>query len=229
MSSVVDTLPYKDQKPGTSGLRKKVTVFQQPNYLANFVQATIDSLPQSEVKGATLVVGGDGRYFCKEAAQIIIKLAAGNGYAKVWVGHNALLSTPAVSAIVRNRRGANGEISSGAFILTASHNPGGPTEDFGIKYNCANGGPAPEKLTEAIFHKTTTITKLHMRMDIPDVDLATLASHSFPGFEVEVIDSTHDYVTLLKQVFDFSQLKRLLARPDFTCAIFPRDIGQLRE
>mmetsp|Transcript_33181 Transcript_33181/g.105770 ORF Transcript_33181/g.105770 Transcript_33181/m.105770 type:complete len:540 (+) Transcript_33181:116-1735(+) len=143
------TKAYEGQKPGTSGLRKKVTVFQQPNYLHNFVQATFNALPADELKGSVLVVSGDGRYFSPEAVQVIIKMAAGNGCKAVWVGEGSLMSTPAVSATIRERRGAGGR-PYGAFILTASHNPGGPTNDFGIKYNCKNGGPAPEALTDAI-------------------------------------------------------------------------------
>ncbi|RLO08801.1 hypothetical protein DYB28_009939, partial [Aphanomyces astaci] len=143
--SAVATTPIDGQKPGTSGLRKKTKVFMQPNYLNNFVQATFDALPAKDLLQGTLVVSGDGRFYNKEAIQTIIKMAVASGVDRIWIGQNGLLSTPAVSAVIREREG--GAVAFGAFILTASHNPGGIDEDFGIKYNCENGGPAPEKLT----------------------------------------------------------------------------------
>ena len=213
----VATSAFKDQKPGTSGLRKKVTVFQQAHYLANFVQATFNVLVKNGGSPTTLVVGGDGRFFGREACQVIIKMAAANGVKRLWVGHNGLLSTPAVSAIVRTREG--GFVAQGAFILTASHNPGGPTEDFGIKYNGANGGPAPEKITDQIFTETCAITHYNICEDIPEIDLNTIGKHSFGEFSVEVIDSTEDYVKLLSTVFDFQAIKRLVHRSDFSFVI----------
>jgi len=196
------------QKPGTSGLRKKVKVFQTEHYLHNFVQSTFNSLPQDKLKGSTLVVGGDGRFWNTEALQIIIKLSAGNGIAKLLVGQDGIFSTPAVSAIIRARK------AFGALILTASHNPGGPDADFGIKYNISNGGPAPEGITNAIYEHTTKISELHIA-DIPEVDLSKLGKHTFGNFEVEVIDSVDDYLQLMKTIFDFEALKKLIARPDF--------------
>ncbi|KAL6187044.1 hypothetical protein ACLB2K_043160 [Fragaria x ananassa] len=215
----VQTTPFDGQKPGTSGLRKKVKVFIQPNYLQNFVQSTFNALPADQVKGARLVVSGDGRYYSKEAIQIIIKMAAGNGVKSVWVGTNGLLSTPAVSAVVRERVGADGSKASGAFILTASHNPGGPNEDFGIKYNMGNGGPAPESITNKIYENTTQI-KEYLTVDLPEVDITKPGVTSFEveggTFTVDVFDSASDYVKLLESIFDFESIRKLLSSPKFT-------------
>ena len=145
----VSTTPFSDQKPGTSGLRKAVTVFQQPNYLENFVQSIFDSLEESE--GATIVLGGDGRYYNRHAIQVILKMAAANGIGRILVGRGGIMSTPAASAIIRQYK------AFGGIVLSASHNPGGKDGDFGIKYNITNGGPAPEKITEAIFERSKTI------------------------------------------------------------------------
>uniref|UniRef100_A0A7C9EP74 phosphoglucomutase (alpha-D-glucose-1,6-bisphosphate-dependent) n=1 Tax=Opuntia streptacantha TaxID=393608 RepID=A0A7C9EP74_OPUST len=216
----VETKPYDGQKPGTSGLRKKVKVFTQPHYLQNFVQATFNALSADKIKGKTLVVSGDGRYFSKEAIQIIIKMSAANGVKCVWVGQNGLLSTPAVSAVIRERVGKDGSKSSGAFILTASHNPGGPNEDFGIKYNMENGGPAPEGVTDKIYENTTTIKEYLIAEDLPDVDISKIGVSSFSGpdgpFEVEIFDSTETYVKLMKSIFDFEAIKKLLSCPKFS-------------
>ncbi|GMH15161.1 hypothetical protein Nepgr_017002 [Nepenthes gracilis] len=218
--SRVETKPYDGQKPGTSGLRKKVKVFLQPHYLQNFVQATFDALSSEKVRGMTLVVSGDGRYFSKDAIQIIIKMAAANGVRCVWVGQNGLLSTPAVSAVIRERVGSDGSKASGAFILTASHNPGGPNEDFGIKYNMENGGPAPEGVTNSIYVNTTTIKEYLIAEDLHDVDISTIGVTSFSGpdghFDVEVFDSADTYVKLMKTIFDFQSIQKLLSRPKFT-------------
>ncbi|XP_038986088.1 phosphoglucomutase, cytoplasmic 2 [Phoenix dactylifera] len=215
-----ETSPFEGQKPGTSGLRKKVTLFKQPNYLHNFVQSTFDALSAGKVTGATIVVSGDGRYFSKDAIQVIIKMAAANGVRRIWVGQNGLLSTPAVSAVIRERVGADGSKATGAFILTASHNPGGPHEDFGIKYNMENGGPAPEAITDKIFANTKIIKEYLIAEDLPDVDISVLGVSSFGGpegpFDVEVFDSTSDYVTLMKTIFDFKSIQKLLACPKFT-------------
>ncbi|XP_077236047.1 phosphoglucomutase, cytoplasmic-like [Tasmannia lanceolata] len=215
-----ETTPIDGQKPGTSGLRKKVTVFKQPNYLHNFVQSTFNALTPEKVKGATLVVSGDGRYFSKDAIQIIIKMAAANGVRRVWVGQNGLLSTPAVSGVIRERVGADGSKASGAFILTASHNPGGPHEDFGIKYNMENGGPAPEGITDKIYENTKTIKEYFIADDLPDVDISIIGVSSFGGhegqFDVDVFDSTNDYVKLMKSIFDFESIQKLLASPKFS-------------
>ncbi|XP_021727267.1 phosphoglucomutase, cytoplasmic [Chenopodium quinoa] len=218
--SRISTKPYDGQKPGTSGLRKKVKVFAQPHYLENFVQSTFNALTAEKIKGKTLVVSGDGRYYSEEAIQIIIKMSAANGVKRVWVGQNTLLSTPAVSAVIRERVGKDGSKASGAFILTASHNPGGPTEDFGIKYNMENGGPAPEGVTDKIYENTTTIKEYLTAEDLPDVDISKIGTTSFSGpdgeFEVEVFDSTDTYVKLMKSIFDFEAIKKLLACPKFT-------------
>ncbi|KAJ6981967.1 phosphoglucomutase [Populus alba x Populus x berolinensis] len=217
--SGVETTPFDGQKPGTSGLRKKVKVFKQPNYLENFVQSTFNALTPQKVRGATLVVSGDGRYFSKDAIQIIIKMAAGNGVRRVWVGQNGLLSTPAVSAVIRERVGVDGSRATGAFILTASHNPGGPNEDFGIKYNMENGGPAPEGITDEIYENTKAI-KEYLTADLPDVDITAIGVTSFGGpdgqFDVEVFDSASDYVKLMKSIFDFESIQKLLSSPKFT-------------
>ncbi|XP_057482368.1 probable phosphoglucomutase, cytoplasmic 1 [Actinidia eriantha] len=216
----VDTTPFEGQKPGTSGLRKKVKVFMQPSYLENFVQSTFNALSAEKVRGATLVVSGDGRFYSKEAVQIIIKMAAANGVRRIWVGQNSLLSTPAVSAVIRKRVGHDGSKASGAFILTASHNPGGPHEDFGIKYNMENGGPAPEGITDKIFENTKTIKEYFLAQDLPDVDISALGITSFYGpegkFEVDVFDSATDYVKLMKSIFDFASIQKLLSSTKFT-------------
>src|SRR5580658_11125811 len=162
MIRTIETKPFDDQKPGTSGLRKKVPVFQQPNYVENFVQSIFDSL--EGFAGKTLVLGGDGRYYNREAIQKVVRIAAAAGFGRVVIGKGGLLSTPAVSALIRSL-GAYGGI-----ILSASHNPGGPEGDFGIKYNIGNGGPAPEKITDAIFAQTKTIAA-YKTTDSPDVDL----------------------------------------------------------
>ncbi len=198
----VPTQPFNDQKPGTSGLRKKVRVFQQPHYLQNFVQSIFDTLEIPP--NATLTVGGDGRYFNREAIQIIIKMAAANGFSKVMVGQHGILSTPAASHIIRKYH------TFGGIILSASHNPAGPEEDFGIKYNTANGGPAPEKITEAIFARSKQIDRYSLA-DLPDVDLSRLGKTVLEGFEVEVMDAVADYADLMQTMFDFPAIKHWLA------------------
>jgi phosphoglucomutase len=197
----VVTQPFSDQKPGTSGLRKKVRVFQQAHYLQNFVQSIFDTL---EIPAnATLTLGGDGRFYNKEAIQVIIKMAAANGFAKVLVGQNGILSTPAASNIIRKYQ------TFGGIILSASHNPGGPDDDFGIKYNTSNGGPAPEKITDAIFANSKHIRQ-YTFMDLPDVDLSSIGVTTLDGFEVEVIDSVRDYADLMQSMFDFAAIQRWL-------------------
>ncbi|HSI46255.1 MAG TPA: alpha-D-glucose phosphate-specific phosphoglucomutase [Methylophilus sp.] len=199
----VTTQPFADQKPGTSGLRKKVRVFQQAHYLENFVQSIFDTL---EIPAnAILTVGGDGRFYNKEAIQVIIKMAAANGFAKVLVGQNGILSTPAASHIIRKYE------TFGGIILSASHNPGGPDEDFGIKYNTSNGGPAPEKITDAIFANSKQIQSYKIVNDLPEVDLSSIGATTLDGFEVEVIDSVSDHADLMQSMFDFDAIKRWLA------------------
>jgi phosphoglucomutase len=196
------TTPYTDQKPGTSGLRKKVTVFQQPNYLENFVQALFDSLEGYE--GQTLVVGGDGRYYNRQATQIILKMAAASGFGRVLVGQGGILSTPAASCVIRKNQ------AFGGIVLSASHNPGGPTEDFGIKYNIGNGGPAPEKVTEAIYEKSLAIASYKI-LEAPDINLDLLGTAQLGTMTVQVIDSVVDYAALMESLFDFNKIKQLLA------------------
>jgi len=196
----VATTPFEGQKPGTSGLRKKVKVFQQPNYLENFVQSIFDSL--DGFKGATLVVGGDGRFYNRVAVQTILKMAAANGWGKVMVGRGGILSTPAASCVIRKYK------TFGGIVLSASHNPGGPTEDFGIKYNIGNGGPAPEKVTDAILAKTKSIAQYRI-VDAPDVDIETVGSRSVAGMAVEVIDPVADYAALMETLVDFDAIRAL--------------------
>ena len=202
--TTVTTKPIAGQVPGTSGLRKKTKVFQEPNYLQNFVASVFNSLEPETVKGGTLVVSGDGRFFNPEAIQVIIKMAAAQGVANVWCGTDGLLSTPATSAVIRTRsRGLDGMAPFGGFILSASHNPGGPDEDFGIKYNGANGGPAPEKATKKMEEGTKTITSYPICNGIPDIDLANPASYDLgtaeAPFTVTVFDCVEDHLALLKQ------------------------------
>lgn len=204
----VPTTPIEGQKTGTSGLRKKAAVFSEGNYLANWVQSLFLALPQEEVEGSAMVLGGDGRWFNKEASQIIIKLAAGNGVRKMYVGQNGFLATPAASAVIRARK------AYGGFIMSASHNPGGPKEDWGIKFNYSSGEPAPEKITDKIYGFTQTVDTLKMA-DIPDVDLSKVGVTKFGDFEVEVIDPVADYLELAQEVFDFDLIKSLVTRSDF--------------
>lgn len=202
MISTVSTKPYADQKPGTSGLRKKVPVFQQENYAENFIQAIFDSLEGFE--GQTLVIGGDGRYYNREVIQKALKMAAANGFGKVMVGKGGILSTPAASHVIRKYK------AFGGIVLSASHNPGGPTEDFGIKYNIGNGGPAPEKITDAIFARTKVIDSYKIA-DVADIDLDTVGSFDLSGMTVEVIDPVTDYADLMETLFDFPAIRNLIA------------------
>jgi len=219
--TTVPTKPIDGQKPGTSGLRKKTKVFMEGAYLHNFVQSVFDALGADSLKGSTLVVSGDGRYWNKTAIQIIIKMAAAAGVERVWCGTEGLLSTPAMSAVIRSRaRGLKGMDPIGGFILSASHNPGGIDEDFGIKYNGENGGPAPEKVTDAIFEKTKAISEYKICSGLPDIDLSVPATYNLgtaaSPFMVQVFPNTEDHVALLRQVFDFGAIKSLIGRPDFS-------------
>jgi phosphoglucomutase len=200
MISTHPTKPYDDQKPGTSGLRKKVPHFQQPNYVQNFIQSIFDSLEGFE--GKTLVVGGDGRYFNRDVIQITLKMAAANGFGRVLVGRGGILSTPAASHVIRKMR------AFGGIILSASHNPGGPQEDFGIKYNIGNGGPAPERITEAIYARSQEIDEYKL-FEAPDIDLDTLGTRMLDGMTVEVIDPVADYAALMETLFDFSAIRAM--------------------
>jgi len=207
----INTAAIAGQQPGTSGLRKKSKEFEAGNYLPNFVQSTFDAC--GDIAGKTLVVGGDGRYFNRVAVSVILKMAAANGVAKVYVAKDGILATPAASAVIRKRQ------AYGGFILTASHNPGGPESDWGIKWNGSNGGPASEAVTAAIYAKTQSIAqyKIAAHVTWPSVDLGVTGKTKIDQFEVEVIDSADDYVTLLKSVFDFEMLKTFVARPEFSC------------
>lgn len=202
----VSTTPFSDQKPGTSGLRKAVQVFQTPNYLENFVQSVFDSL--EGYQGQTLVVGGDGRYYNRQAIQTILKMAAANGFGRIKVGQHGILSTPATSCVIRKYN------AFGGLILSASHNPGGPTGDFGIKYNIGNGGPAPEKVTEAIYARSTVIDRYHI-LDASDVDIDTLGESTLGDTVIEVIDAVHDYQALLESLFDFDRIRALFQGGQF--------------
>jgi len=196
----VATRAFKDQRPGTSGLRKKVRVFQQPNYLENFVQAIFDTQPS--LRGETLVLGGDGRFYNREAVQIILRMAAANGVARVLVGQAGLLSTPAASCVIRKYNAAGG------IILSASHNPGGPNADFGIKFNAKNGGPAPEAVTDAIFKRTLEIES-YRTLEASDIDIDTVGSSRMGPMAVEVIDPVEDYALLMRELFDFDSIHQL--------------------
>ncbi|MES2933637.1 MAG: alpha-D-glucose phosphate-specific phosphoglucomutase [Pseudomonadota bacterium] len=196
----VPSKPFSDQRPGTSGLRKKVTVFQQLHYLENFVQSIFDVL--DDAQGKTLVLGGDGRFYNRTAVQIIVKMAAAHGFGRVLVGQGGILSTPAVSCIIR-KHGAFGGI-----ILSASHNPGGPDGDFGIKYNVGNGGPAPENITEAIYTSACNIQQYQIS-DAVDIDLDTTGKYKIEAMQVEVIDSVADYAELQQTLFDFRAMREL--------------------
>ncbi|KAI9321418.1 hypothetical protein BX666DRAFT_1874678 [Dichotomocladium elegans] len=199
----VSTKPYNDQKPGTSGLRKRVKVFQQENYTENFIQATLHTV-ENGAKGATLVVGGDGRYYLDEVMQIIIKFSLGAGVSKLIVPVNGLISTPAGSHLIRKYK------ATGGILLTASHNPGGPDKDFGIKYNVKNGGPAPEGVTNKIFETSKQLKEL-VYADIPKVDYSKIGDQQIGDMTLHVIDGIDDYVELMKEIFDFDEIKSFLA------------------
>ncbi|MBK5565916.1 alpha-D-glucose phosphate-specific phosphoglucomutase [Ensifer sp. 2YAB10] len=201
MIRTVTTTPYGDQKPGTSGLRKKVPVFQQKNYAENFIQSIFDSL--EGFKGETLVIGGDGRYYNREVIQIAIKMAAASGFGRVLVGRGGILSTPAASNVIRKYK------AFGGIVLSASHNPGGPTEDFGIKYNIGNGGPAPEKVTDAIYARSKVIDSYKIA-DVADINLDAEGTQEIEGMTVTVIDPVADYAELMESLFDFDAIRKLI-------------------
>ena len=203
---IVNTTPFDDQKPGTSGLRKKVKVFQQPHYLENFVQAIFDSQPR--LAGGTLVVGGDGRFYNREAIQIILRMAAANGVTRALVGQGGILSTPAASCIIRKYK------TQGGIILSASHNPGGPDEDFGIKFNIGAGGPAPESVTDAMFARTKTIEQ-YRTIDAAAVDLDQIGEIMLGDMTVQVLDPVADYADLMETLFDFNAIHQLFNSGNF--------------
>ncbi|MDP4299553.1 alpha-D-glucose phosphate-specific phosphoglucomutase [Leptothrix discophora] len=205
----IPTQPFAGQRPGTSGLRKKVTVFQQPHYLENFVQALFEVL--EDRRGQTLVLGGDGRFHNRVAVQTILRMAAAHGFARVLVGQGGLLSTPAASAVIR-KRGAYGGV-----VLSASHNPGGPDGDFGIKYNIGNGGPAPEKITEAVYARTQQLTSYAIATEVDDIDLGRLGEQRIGDLVVEVIDPVADHAELMQQLFDFDAMRAWFASGKRMC------------
>ena len=196
----IATKVFPGQRPGTSGLRKKVTEFAQPGYLENFVQAIFNTL--GDVSGRALVLGGDGRYFNRAAIQTILRMAAAHGFARVMVGQGGILSTPAVSCVIRKHH------AFGGIILSASHNPGGADGDFGVKYNIDNGGPAPETITEGIYAETGLLAEYRIS-DAPPVDIDTIGSSLLELMHVEVIDSVADYAELMGELFDFAAIKAL--------------------
>ena len=215
----IQTTPIAGQKPGTSGLRKKTPVFMGHHYLENFVQAIFDVVGarNPDGSGKTFVLGGDGRYFNAEAAQVILRMAAANGAARVIVGQGAILSTPAASHLIRLNK------TDGGIIMSASHNPGGPKEDFGVKFNMANGGPAPESVTEAMYQRTTTLTSYQM-LDAQDVDLGKVGRHALGPMVVDVVDPVADYAALMESLFDFAAIRAMFAggfrmRMDSMCAV----------
>jgi phosphoglucomutase len=197
MIRTVATKPFDGQKPGTSGLRKKVPVFQQEHYTENFIQSIFDSL--EGYKGKTLVIGGDGRYHNRKVIQTTIRMAAANGFGRILVGQGGLLSTPAASHLIRKYE------AFGGIVLSASHNPGGPDGDFGIKYNAGNGGPAPEKVTDAVYARTKTITSYKIS-DAAECDLDHIWASAVDGMQVEVVDPVRDYQQLMEVLFDFNAI-----------------------
>ncbi len=197
----IPTTPFDDQRPGTSGLRKDVGRFQEPCYLENFVQSIFNVV--RELDGGSLVIGGDGRFYNREAIQVILKMAVANNVARILVGRGGIMSTPAVSCVIR-KSGLTGGI-----ILSASHNPGGPDGDFGIKYNIGNGGPAPERITEAIYAESRRISSYRI-VEMDDMaDIDSIASFTVGGSLVEVIDPVYDYAGLMEEIFDFDRISGL--------------------
>jgi phosphoglucomutase len=197
----IQTKPFQDQRPGTSGLRKKTRLFLQEHYLENFVQSIFDAIKtDAGFSERTLVIGGDGRYYNRSAIQIILRMAVANGWGRVWIGRNGILSTPAMSAVIRRRQ------AFGGLVLSASHNPGGLEQDFGIKYNTSNGGPAPESITQQIYQQTLRISEYHT-IDHPDIDLDTEATQRIDQTEVRIFDPLKDYVELMEEIFNFHALR----------------------
>ena len=203
----VKTQAFTDQKPGTSGLRKKVNVFKQTDYLQNFVQSIFNCLP--DLPGSTLILGGDGRHFNREAIQIILRMASANNVAKVILGQGGIFSTPAVSHLIRKNK------ALGGIILSASHNPGGMDGDFGIKYNISNGGPAPEEFTNAVFEESKKITEYKIA-GVKGIPLDLIGSYTLEKMQIEIIDSVDDYAELMSELFDFDKIKTLLSSSDFS-------------
>lgn len=208
-TTTITTTPFSDQKPGTSGLRKKVSVFEQPHYLANFVQAIFDSLPAEQKQ--TLVIGGDGRYFNREAIQTIVRIAIANGYKHLYIGQDSLLSTPAASVIIRRYK------LNGGIILSASHNPGGPNGDFGIKYNVSNGGPAPETFTNKVYDTASSLQR-YLINDNKDITLDKPGDTKIDGTQITILDSVSDYAELMEHLFDFDLIHSMFDSGVFNMA-----------
>ncbi|MXQ13074.1 alpha-D-glucose phosphate-specific phosphoglucomutase [Microvirga makkahensis] len=196
----IPTTPFSDQRPGTSGLRKKVTIFQQPHYVENFIQAIFDNVEGAE--GSTLVIGGDGRFFNEAVVQVALRMAAANGFGRILVGQRGLLSTPAASCVIRKYK------AIGGLVLSASHNPGGPDGDFGIKFNMSHGGPAPESFTEAVFKRASAVTEYRI-VEGTDIDLARIGETRIGDTIVQVIDPVADYVELMERLIDFNAIGEL--------------------
>lgn len=201
----VATQAYTDQKPGTSGLRKKVSVFQQPNYTENFIQSILDAAG----KPSCLVVGGDGRFYSDEAIKKIITICAANKVSRLVIGQNGILSTPAASALIRSLK------ADGGIVLTASHNPGGPSGDFGIKYNSANGGPATESLTDKIYEASKFISNYKSLFKRHQIDVGAIGEYKLGDMDVEVVDPVENYLRLMRDVFDFDKIKQFFASTGF--------------
>lgn len=198
MIKTVATTPFQDQNSGTSGLRKKVVVFQQKNYVENFVQSIFDCL--NDLRGQTLVLGGDGRFYNQHVLQIVIKMAAANGIGRIIIGRQGILSTPAVSHLIRKYQ------AQGGIILSASHNSAGPNGDFGIKFNIANGGPAPEKLTKLVFERSKQINRYHI-VNVADINIAEVNEIELLGMRIQIIDPVKDYADLMEELFDFDIIR----------------------
>ena len=207
--NTIQTQPFADQKPGTSGLRKKVREFQVKHYLENYVQSIFDSLPEAQRQ--SLVIGGDGRYYNREAMQTIIAMALANGFNHLIIGCGGLLSTPAASHLIRRRK------TSGGLILSASHNPGGVDGDFGLKFNTSNGGPAPETVTNRIFELSKQISSYRIA-DIPAIDLDVCGTQQIDGAVIEIVDSVADYAELMEHLFDFDLIKSMFDTGAFAMA-----------
>lgn len=207
LMKTISTTPFSDQRPGTSGLRKKTRVFMEPHYLENFVQSVFDAVREEaggSFAGQLLIVGGDGRYYNRAAVQTILRMAAANGFGRVMVGQGGLLSTPAMSAVIRRRS------AMGGLVLSASHNAGGIDEDFGIKYNIRNGGPAPEGVTERIYQRTLAISE-YRTLETPDIDLDRIGVSTLGDTEITIFDPLEDYTALMEELFDFNALRGLFA------------------
>ncbi|WP_020396557.1 alpha-D-glucose phosphate-specific phosphoglucomutase [Thiolinea disciformis] len=203
---IVNCTPYTDQKPGTSGLRKSVKQFQRPDYLQTYIQAIFNTLEDRE--GSTLILGGDGRYFNREAIQIILRMASANGIGHVFVGKAGILSTPAASHLIRKKQ------ALGGIILSASHNPGGPDGDFGVKFNVSNGGPASETFTDTVYQNACVVEQYRIR-PIKPIPLDKEGVYDLFGMKIEVIDSVQDYMELMESIFDFDKIGQLLQSDSF--------------